>query len=211
MTLPPASARVAACAALAGIVALALPRAAAAAPSGDSFDALFERVGFELRGFSGVARLGTGFVNGGDVRLVLQGAHGGFFFGGRFGGAGREPFSGPRGSVPTAAQFVSFDVGGRGYLKPEAPLSLFLGGGLTYSGHYVDGFAFRYANAAGLFGEVGLEGPRTSGIRLTGALRLEAAAASRAEFSRIATEALGGMATLNLGIFFGGAKTGVHD
>jgi hypothetical protein len=197
--------------ALVGLFVVAAPRAAAAGPSAESIDALFERVGFELRGFSGVARLGTGFVNGGDARLVLQGAHGGFFFGGRFGAAGRESFNGPRGGIPTSAQFISVDVGGRGYLKPQATMSFFLGGGLTYTTHYVDGFAFRFANAAGIFGEAGLEGPRTSGFRFTGALRLEGATQSRAAFSRIATEPVGGMVTLNLGIFFGGAKTGVHD
>lgn len=194
-------------ASLAALFAVAVPATAKADPH---LEHLFDNVGLELRGFTGAApRFGTGFVNGGDVRLLVEGAHFGVVVGGRMGAAGTGPYPGPLGTRAPAEQFLVFDVGARGFLDTRAPIGVFFGGGLTYGETDVDG-AFRNADLFGLYGEAGVELPRTSGIRLTGSLRLDVADARTAEYSRIPGDGRIQMLTLNAGVLLGGPATGCY-
>ncbi len=194
--------------AVVGVLAALFVGAPQRAHADPDISKLFDNVTLELRGLSGAAGgLGTSFVNGGDVHLGIEVPSFAFALGARLGAAGSAPYLGPRGAQPSAAQFLLVDVGCRGFLSPRASVGYFLGGGLGLGWTYVDGYAFENASLYGLYAEAGVELPRTSPLRFTAALRLDAGVTSRAEFSRVPDAGAVVMFTANVGFLLGGPGT----
>jgi hypothetical protein len=178
--------------------------------SGGEHSHMFHYIAFSARGFSGVSPgFGTGFLNGGDARLYVQGALWGGFLGTRIGAAGAATFDGQPGSAdrPRASQLTLFEGGARRFLYAEHELGTYVGAGLLGGSLEVDRFAFSYAKIFGGFAEVGAEWPRSGTGRLTAAVRFDLASSWRAEYSRISGAPQFLSATLQLGFLVGGGGT----
>jgi len=195
--------------AAAGPLFLFAPRAAAA---DDVIDDVIHYSILRFRGFGGGAlRYGDGIPLGGDFHVGWGGSKYVLLFGGRFGAAGSTPFSRPFTAPPASTQFSLFDMVFQGYFKQMGSVGLYVGGGIVVGRSSVDTFGFSYSTLYGAYGEIGAETHRHGPVRLVGSLRLELIGTDDEEFSRIRSAGAFGMATLNVGILFGGKKTRAEE
>ena len=174
---------------------VALPVAASAAPSNEDLNAFSSYFGLESRAFvSTSGSTGGSRAVGGDLHLVLEGPPLAILLGARL-------------SADRANGMVAFDAGGRWFPDPTATIGVSAGGGFFVGSENAQSSSFAIGTIGGIYGEAGLELPRTSPIRIVASLRLDLGGARQSADSQITPKSPYVMASINVGVFFGGQGT----
>jgi hypothetical protein len=147
--------------------------------------------GIEARGLI-EASSGSGAVHGGDAHVAFEPAQLAIVAGGRY-------------ETDSHSELAGFDFGLRWFTSPTKARGWFIGGGGFLGAEYVDNIDV--ARLDGIYGEVGLEWPRTSRARLTGSVRLDWLGSHADPDLRVMPPAELTMLSLNVGVFLGGRHT----